>query len=110
MSIPLVDNRPMTDEELDRLSDEDMDRLGDISIELTQKSYDYIKRIKNIEIKLKNEIKKLKEEQVALVATTFIGPIQVKYRKNEGITNFLLDMKEAVSYTHLDVYKRQILK
>jgi len=96
LSIPLVDNRPMTDEELDRLSDEDMDRLGDISIELTQKSYDYIKRIKNIEIKLKNEIKKLKEEQVALVATTFIGPIQVKYRKNEGITNFLLDMKEDI--------------
>ncbi len=96
LSIPLINNRPMTDEELDKLSDEEMDRLGNISIELTQKSYDYIKQIKAVETKLKNEIKKLKEEQVALVATTFIGPIQVKYRDNEGITNFLLDMKEDI--------------
>lgn len=96
LSIPLIDNRPMTDEELDKLSDEEMERLGNISIELTQKSYDYIKRIKAVETKLKNEMKKLKEEQVALVTTTFIGPIQVKYRDNEGITNFLLDMKEDI--------------
>lgn len=96
LSIPLIDNRPMTDEELDKLSDEEMERLGNISIELTQKSYDYIKRIKAVETKLKNEMRKLKEEQVALVTTTFIGPIQVKYRDNEGITNFLLDMKEDI--------------
>ncbi|WP_353093421.1 ATP-binding protein [Tissierella praeacuta] len=96
LSIPLIDNRPMTDEELDKLSDEEMDRLGNISIELTQKSYDYIKRIKDIEVKLKNEMKKLKEEQVSLVVTTFVGPIQVKYRENEGIIKFLLDMKEDI--------------
>lgn len=96
LSIPLIDNRPMTDEELDKLSDEEMDRLGNISIELTQKSYDYIKRIKAVEAKLKSEMRKLKEEQVALVATTFIGPIQVKYRDNEGITSFLLDMKDDI--------------
>ncbi|MCQ4923522.1 AAA family ATPase [Tissierella carlieri] len=96
LSIPLIDNRPMTDEELEKLSDDEMDRLGDISIELTQKSYDYIKRIKAVETKLKNEIKRIKEEQIVLVATTFIGPIQVKYRENEGITSFLLDMKEDI--------------
>lgn len=96
LSIPLIDNRPMTDEELEKLSDDEMDRLGDISIELTQKSYDYIKRIKAVETKLKNEIKRIKEEQIVLVATTFIGPIQVKYRENEGITSFLLNMKEDI--------------
>ena len=96
LSIPLIENRPMTDEELERLSDEEMERLGNISIELTQKSYDYIKRIKAVETKLKNEMRTLKEEQVALVTTTFIGPIQVRYRENEGIINFLLDMKEDI--------------
>ena len=96
LSIPLINDRPMTDVELGQLSDEEMNRLGNISIELTQKSYDYIKRIKGVEIKLKNEMKKLKEEQVSLVATTFIGPIQVAYRDNESINNFLLDMKEDI--------------
>lgn len=96
LSIPLYNNRPMTDEELQKLSDKEMERLGNISIELNQKSFDYIKRIKEVEVKLREEINKLKEDQVSLVATTYIGPIQVKYRENDGIYSFLLDMKEDI--------------
>lgn len=96
LSIPLIDNRPMTENELNMLSDEDMERLGNISLELNQKSFEYIKRIKEVEIKLRNEINKLKEDHVSLVATAYIGPIQVKYRDNEGIYGFLLDMKEDI--------------
>lgn len=96
LSIPLVGNRPMSDEELDELTDEEIEVLGNISIELTQKSYDYIKGIKAVESKLKNEIKKLKEEQVTLVVTTFIGPIQVRYRENIDIFKFLLEIKEDI--------------
>ncbi len=96
MSIPLINNRPMTDEEVEKLSREEVERLGNISVELTQKSFDYIKKIKSVENKLKFEIKRLKEEYVSLVATTFIGPIQVRHRENEGIYNFLLDMKEDI--------------
>lgn len=96
LSIPLHNNRPMTDEELNKLTDEEMERLGNISIELNQKSFEYIKRIKEVEIKLKNEINLLKEEHVSLIATTYIGPIQVKYRDNKGICDFLFDMKEDI--------------
>ena len=96
LSIPLIDNRPMTEKELNILSDEDMERLGNISLELNQRSFEYIKRIKEVEIKLRNEINELKEEHVSLVATTYIGPIQVKYRDNERIYDFLLDMKEDI--------------
>lgn len=96
MSIPLVNDRPMTDKELDELSDEEMEKLGNISMELTQKSYDHIKRIKNVELKLLEELKKLKEETVSLTATTFIGPAQVKYRENKGINQFLREMKKDI--------------
>lgn len=96
MSIPLVDNRPMTDEEMGRLTEEEIENLGNTSMELTQKSFEYIKRVKSVEEKMKNEIKRLKEEYVLLAATNFIGSIQVKYRENEGIYNFLLDMKEDI--------------
>ncbi|MFA5577584.1 MAG: ATP-binding protein [Tissierellaceae bacterium] len=96
MSIPLIGNRPMTDEEMGKLTEDEIESLGNISIELTQKSFEYIKRVKAVEDKMKNEIKKLKEEYVLLAATNFIGPIQVKYRENEGIYNFLLDMKSDI--------------
>jgi len=100
LSIPLIHDRPMTDVEMNELSDEEIAELGNISIELTQRSYDYIKRIKTVEIKLKNEIEKLKKEQVSLVVTTFIGPIQVEYRENESIINFLRDMKEDIIHNY----------
>ncbi len=93
LSIPLVGNRPMTDEELDMLSDDEMGTLGKTSMELNQKSFDYMKRIKAVEVKMKSEINKLKEEYIDLVSTTFIGPIQVKFRENESVYNYLLEMK-----------------
>lgn len=93
LTIPLVDGKPMTDKDLEKLTEEEMEQLGNTSMELTQKSYEMIKSIKNIETKLVDELEKLKEEAVSLTATEFIGPIQVKYRNNTDINNFLQAMK-----------------
>lgn len=96
MTLPLLDGKPMTDKDLDKLSEEEMENLGNISMELTQKSYEMIKEIKNVESKLMEELQKLKEEVVSLTATNFIGPIQVKYRKNNDINKFLQEMKKDI--------------
>lgn len=96
LPIPLVNNRPMNEAEMNNLSDEEIERLGNLSIELNQRSFEYKKRIEAVDKKLRNEIKKLREELVSLVATNFIGPIQVKYRDNEGISNYLLDLKKDI--------------
>ncbi len=96
LTIPLVNDKPMTDKDLDKLSEEAMEQLGNTSMELTQKSYEMIKEIKNIEIKLVDELEKLKEEVVSLTATNFIGPIQVKYRNNNDINKFLQEMKKDI--------------
>lgn len=96
MTIPLVDGKPMTDKDLEKLSDEEMEALGNTSMELTQRSYENIKEIKNIEAKLMDELEKLKEDSVSLTATNFIGPIQVKYRENDEINQFLQEMKKDI--------------
>ncbi len=96
LTIPLVDGKPMTDKDLDKLSDEEMEELANTSMELTQKSYDQIKEIKNIEEKLVAELEKLKEDAVSLAATEFIGPIQVEYRNNVDVNNFLQAMKKDI--------------
>ena len=96
MTIPLANGKPMTDKELEKLSEEEMEKLASTSVELTHKSYDYIKRIKDVEIKLLEELKKLKEETVSLTTTNFIGHIQVKYRDNKNISLFLQEMKTDI--------------
>lgn len=96
LTIPLLDGKPMTDKDLEQLSEEEMENLGKTSMELTQKSYEMIKEIKNIELKLVEELEKLKEEVVSLTATNFIGPIQVKYRNNENVNKFLQAMKKDI--------------
>lgn len=41
LPIPLVNNKPMTEEEVNNLSEEEVERLGNLSIELNQKSFEY---------------------------------------------------------------------
>ncbi len=48
----------MTDEELDSLSQEEIEELIKTSNELNQKAFDYVKRVKDIENDLIEEIKK----------------------------------------------------
>lgn len=50
----------------------------------------------DIESKLLEELKKLKEETVSLTATSFLDIIQMKYRENKGIIQFLKDMKKDI--------------
>ena len=96
LTIPLVDGKQMTDKYLDELSEEEMEKLGNTSMELTQESYEMIKEIKSIEVKLAEELGKLKEEVVSLTATNFIGPIQVRYRNNEDVNKFLQAIKKDI--------------
>ncbi|HZK32983.1 MAG TPA: ATP-binding protein [Tissierellaceae bacterium] len=96
MTIPLLNGEPMTDKELGELPEEEMEKLGSTSRELTGKSYDYIKKIKNIEVKLLDELEKLKEEMVSSIATKFIDSIEIKYKENKNINQFLKEMKEDI--------------
>lgn len=96
LTIPLVDGKQMTDKELQELSEEEMEKLGNTSMELAQESYELIKEIKNIEVKMTEELEKLKGEVVSLTATNFIGPIQVRYRNNNDINEFLQAMKKDI--------------
>lgn len=100
LPIPLVNNRPMNEAEINNLTDEEIERLGELSIELNQKSFQYKKRLEEVDKKLRNEIKRLREELVSLVTTNFIGPLQVKYRDNEAISDYLLEMKKDIVKNH----------
>ena len=94
LSIPLVDGRPMTDEEIENLSISEVGKLKELSDELTKRSFDYVKKIKDLEVHLKYKIKELKENKTMEVASIYIDPLVVKYQEQNGVKSYLMDMKE----------------
>jgi lon-related putative ATP-dependent protease len=93
LSIPLKDDKPMTDEELGELSEEEIENLIELSNELSQKAFDYIEMVKEVEKNLKEEIKELRENNVLKVLSIHIDPIMEKYKDNNSICEYLNDMK-----------------
>jgi lon-related putative ATP-dependent protease len=96
LSIPLKSGKPMTDEEISKLSEEEVDKLMEFSNELSQKAFNYIKRIKKVEKHLKEEIGKLKEDNVLKVLSNHIDIIVEKYKNNDSIFEYLKDMKADI--------------
>ena len=96
LSIPLINGKPMTEEEMENLSDDEMEVLREISVKLGQNSYDYVRKIKEVEDKLNYEIKDLQEDEVFKVIKSFINPIRHKYKSNQEIDKFLIETKEDI--------------
>lgn len=100
LSIPLKDNKPMTDEEIESLSRDEIEYLLEVGQELSQRAYDYLKRIREVEKQLVVELKKLKESKVAEVLHEYINPLIEKYEDNEKIVEYLEDMKLDILYNY----------
>lgn len=102
INVPMKDGRPMTDEEIANLSEEEVDQLMEKSNELTQKSYEYIKRVKELEKKLIVEIENLKEKKVMEVLDIYLDTLIDKYNDNKEICEYLKDLK-------LDIQKNYVI-
>lgn len=96
LNIPLKDNRPMTDEEINKLSRDEIEHLMAISEELSQRAYEYVKRIREVEKQLIMELKKLKESKVVEVLNEYMEPLIKKYDNDEKIVEYLKDMKSDI--------------
>lgn len=96
LSIPLVGDRPMTDKEIENLSEEEVEEIKKSSNELSNKTFDYVQRIRDIENNLKSEMKKLKEEKVLEISSLYIDPLIEKFKEQEGIENYFSNMKEDI--------------
>ncbi|MBU5438494.1 AAA family ATPase [Tissierella sp. MSJ-40] len=96
LSIPLMENRPMTDEEIDNLTDDELEEIKNLSLELSQKAYDYVKRVKEVENNLKEEINELRESNVLDVVKIYLEPLKEKYEDNEDIIKFFSDIQDDI--------------
>ena len=93
LSIPLIDGKPMTDEELEKLPEAEIEELVKTSNELNQKAYDYVQRIKEVEKEYLQAVKDLREENVLKVLDKHLDALMDKYKDNKDIWEYLTDMK-----------------
>ena len=93
LSIPLIDGKPMTDEELEKLPEAEIEELVKTSNELNQKAYDYVQRIKEVEKEYLQAVKDLREENVLKVLDNHLDALMDKYKDNKDIWEYLTDMK-----------------
>lgn len=96
LSLPTKDGRTLTDEEIQNLTEEDVEKLREQSEELSQKAFEFVKEIREVENDLREEIKELKEKMVLEVAQIYIDPLIDKFSANQGVKQYLLDMKEDI--------------
>lgn len=96
LSIPLKGGRPMTDKELDELSEEEIEQLMELSNQLGQEAFDYVKKVREVEKELIEAIDGLKESKVSQVLTMNIDDLIKKYQDNPSIYEYLKDMKSDI--------------
>ena len=103
LSIPLKDNKPMTDEELSKLSEEEIQDLMELSNELSQRAYDYVKMVREVEKSLAEEITKLKDKNISKTLEIHMDFLMENYKNNKDIIEYLNDMKTDIE-TNYDIF------
>lgn len=94
LSVPLSDGKPMTDEEIESLSVEKVRKLKEQSEEISRIAFDYVKKIRDLEISLTQNIRELKEEKTRSVISNHIDSLMDIFHQFEEVNNYLNDMKK----------------
>lgn len=94
--MPARDDKPMDEADLAELDDEAKENLRTRSNELQTEMNQSVRRIKNLEKDLKNQMKDL-DKRVALYAVGhLIDDLQEKYNNNKAVLTYLKEVKDDV--------------
>mgnify|MGYP000859432430 FL=1 len=96
LSIPLVDGRAMTEVIKNLRRNNNVRRKQELSSELSQKTFDFVKRIKEVEDDLKEEIKGLKESKVLKAVEDHLDSLINKYKEFNEIEEYITSMKKDI--------------
>lgn len=103
VSYPLIDDRPMTEEELEKLSEEELEELKEKSSKLNSETYYTMRKLRNLEVKLRNRVKQLNEKVAFDLVDFYLSPVLEKLSDNKDIVQYLHDMEDDV-IKNIDVF------
>lgn len=110
ISYPLKDDKIMTEEDLENLTEEEILNIKENSAKLNTEGYDIIKKLKDIDIKLKNKITQLKEKVILNIVQLQFNKYIEKYKENGAIKEYLIDMEDDIIKNFNKFINKKIIK
>lgn len=96
LTIPMIDGKPLTEEQYQNLDAATLKKFDEQSIILQEKIYNYMKQIRELETELKHTLAKL-DQRIANAATSFhIDELQETFYTCKEVINYLEDVKKDV--------------
>ncbi|SDY46801.1 ATP-binding protein [Tindallia californiensis] len=96
VTIPLVEDRPMSQEEYENLSAEKMDELREKSNELSLKTFEHFNEIKDLEEQLRRKVKKLDEKTGYDVINYYIKKLLNRYNHRKEIREYINELERDI--------------
>lgn len=103
ISYPLLDNKPMTEEELENLDEDEINKIKEDSLKLSSEAYSIINKIKSLDGLLKIRIKNLKETTAYSIIESNISKLEEKYKSNEDVKTYLNELKDDI-LKNIDIF------
>ncbi len=96
MTIPLVDQRPMTQDEYEELSMDEIESIRERSNELSMQTFDLFSDIRELEEKLRKNMKKLDEKTGYNVINYYIKKLLIRYNHRNEIREYINDLEKDI--------------
>lgn len=96
MTIPLVEQRPMTQDEYEELSMDEIENIRERSNELSMKTFDLFNDIRELEEKLRKNVKKLDEKTGYNVINYYIKKLLTRYNHRKEIREYINELERDI--------------
>lgn len=104
VSIPLKEERAMSEEEYKNLGPEEMEELRKNSNELSLETIDFFNKLRTLEEEYRNKLKQLDEKMGLNVVAFYIDQLKEKFKDRECVLKYL-DLLEEDIVEHIDQFK-----
>ncbi len=104
ITIPLKDERPMTQEEYAALSHDKLEDLREASKQLSIESLEFFNELRDIEGEMATAIKKLDEKTAHDIINYYIKKLLEDYKNNEDLLNYIRDLEKDI-IENIDFFK-----
>jgi lon-related putative ATP-dependent protease len=106
VSVPLVDGKPISREQFDRLPEAQQEQITKASAEVEQQAAHYIHRLHQLEKEATHRGQELEQEVALFASEPLFGELEETYRGQEEVLTYLKDAK-ADLLAHLGDFREQ---
>jgi len=104
-TVPLLNDKPMTEEEYSHLSEEDLQLIEKNSEIIQEQMIDYSKELRQIEHEMRKGIEALDKKSVLLAISFNIDELKQRYKSSVNVIDYLKAVQEDILKHHTSFIK-----